>query len=100
MATGGKLSHISRTVSLVQRLLSGETLDADTAATVLGLKRPAADRQLKALAAIRGVVVERGSRPKRYTFDRFSLGDQPSFPTAIAACFGATLAPLFAGTTY
>jgi predicted DNA-binding transcriptional regulator YafY len=97
---GGRWSRLNRTVQLIEDLLQGKEHDRRSAAERLGLELAAADRQLAAVARLQGVVVERRGRTRILKFDRNTLLDAPKLPTAIAACFGASLAPLFAGTTY
>ncbi|MFL5348694.1 MAG: helix-turn-helix transcriptional regulator [Hyalangium sp.] len=96
----GRLTRLNRTVQLIEDLLLGKEHDRRTVGARLGLKLAAADRQLAAVAGLRGVVSERKGRNRVYRFDRTALLEGPKLPTAIAACFGASLAPLFAGTTY
>jgi hypothetical protein len=96
----GRLTRLTRIVELIEDLLQGKEHDRRSVAARLGLKLAAADRQLAAVAGLRGVVSERRGRNRIFKFDRLALLDAPTLPTAIAACFGASLAPLFAGTAY
>ncbi len=97
---GGRWTRLNRTVQLIEDLLQGKEHDRRSAAKRLGLEFAAADRQLAAVARLQGVVSERRGRSRFFRFDRNTLLDAPNLPTAIAACFGASLAPLFAGTAY
>lgn len=97
---GGRWSRLNRTVQLIEDLLQGKEHDRRSVATKLGLKLAAADRQLVAISRLRGVVSERRGRNNVFRFDRNVLVNAPNLPTAIAACFGASLSPLFAGTAY
>ena len=97
---GGRRSRLNRTVQLIGDLLQGKEHDRRSVATRLGLELAAADRQLAAIEGLPGVVSERRGRTRVFRFDRNTLLNAPNLPTAIAACFGASLAPLFAGTAY
>jgi predicted DNA-binding transcriptional regulator YafY len=81
-------------------LLAGKTHDRRTAAASLGVAGPAAIRHLEALVGLPGVKVGRRGRFKTYRFDRSAVLDPPTAADAIAACFGASLGPLFRGTSY
>ena len=97
-STRGRLSAIGRTVGLVADLISGKELNAKGAAKRLGVEVAAATRQLRALEALPGVTCDRDRKAHvwRYTQPAASLG----YDKVIAACFGSSLAPVFAGTTY
>lgn len=94
----GRLSSIKRTVELIAQLISGRELNAKAAAKTLGVGVAAATRQLTALECIPGVTRDRAGRAHlwRYTQPAASLG----YDKVVAACFGSSLAPAFAGTTY
>jgi hypothetical protein len=94
----GRLSSIGRTVGLVADLISGKEFTAKTAAKKLGVGVAAGARQLCALEALPGVTRDRESKAHiwRYIPDAASLG----YDKIIAACFGSSLAPVFAGTSY
>jgi len=94
----GRLSAIGRTVGLVADLISGKEFSAKSAAKKLGVEVAAAARQLRALEALPGVTRDRGGKAHvwRYAQPAASLG----YDKVIAACFGSSLAPVFAGTTY
>lgn len=94
----GRLSSIGRTVGLVADLIAGKEFSAKTAAKKLGVEVAAAARQLSALEALPGICRDREGKAHvwRYTQPAASLG----YDKVIAACFGSSLAPAFAGTTY
>ena len=91
---------IDRTVRLMADLMRGKTHDRASAAASLGIEGPAAVHHLEALTALPGVKVGRTGRSRTYRFDRAAILDPPTPADAIAACFGASLAPLFRGTSY
>lgn len=93
---------IARTVRLIADLLAGRSHTRASAARLLQLQPPAAARQLEAIEAhLPGIVSKDRRGGRRYSFDR-SITAEPSVSlgAAISACFGASLAPLFEGTTY
>lgn len=94
----GRLASIKRTVTLVAELLSGRELSAQAAAKKLGVEVAAARRQLRALEALPGVTFDQEGPAHvwRYSQPAASLG----YDKVIAACFGSSLAPVFAGTSY
>jgi predicted DNA-binding transcriptional regulator YafY len=93
-----RLASLKKTVTLVAELVGGKELTAQAAAKKINVEIAAARRQLKALEGLPGVSVDtRGSAHIwRYTQPASSLG----YDKVIAACFGSSLAPAFAGTTY
>src|SRR5262245_5203227 len=96
--SSGRLASIKKTVTLAAELLSGKELTAQAAAKKLDVELAAARRQLKALEGLPGVTVDTDgvAHVWRYTQAAASLG----YDKVIAACFGSSLAPVFAGTTY
>lgn len=90
---------IQRTARLVRDLLSGRSHDRESAAKLLEIGPENAYRQLDALEeSVPAFCWDETKRRKTLYFDRTRLLDQPGMPAAIAACFGRSLAPLFAGT--
>ena len=90
---------LDRTLRLVADLIAGTPHDRHTAAKLLSVKGAAASRQLRAIAdRVPGMEWDHSRRPKALRFDRSQLSSAPDFSSAIAACFGLTLAPLFEGT--
>src|SRR6267143_597807 len=73
---------IERSVRLMADVMKGKTHDRRSAAAVPGVK------------------VGRRGRFQTYRFDRSTILEPPTVADAIAACFGASLAPLFRGTSY
>ncbi len=97
-ARNGRLSSISRTVTLIGDLLSGKTLSARTAAERLGVKGATAARQLRAIEGLPGVA--RGSAGKAHTWEFTPPASSLGYDKVIAACFGSSMAPAFEGTAY
>ena len=93
---------ISRTVRLIADLLQGIRHTRSSAAELLGLQRAAAARQLEAIAKhLPGVHVSDTPRGKQYWMPRSpTTSPVVSLGSAIGACFGASLAPLFEGTRF
>jgi predicted DNA-binding transcriptional regulator YafY len=90
---------LDRTLRLVADLLSGRPHDRHSAAKLLSVKEAAAARQLQAIAdRVPGMEWDHSRRPKALRFVRSQISSAPDFSSAIAACFGLTLAPLFEGT--
>jgi hypothetical protein len=92
---------IGRTVRLVADLVRGAEHTRGSAAKLLGVKEPAAARQLEAIEAnLPGIKTRETGRGRVYYFSTRPSAKRPPLGTAIAACFGASLAPLFEGTSY
>jgi predicted DNA-binding transcriptional regulator YafY len=95
-----RFTHLNRTVLLIADLLAGKTHDRNSAAEKLGIQPAAADRQLRAIARLPGVNIVKQGRRRTFRLDQAALTEPPSLATLIGACFGASLSPLFEGTTY
>jgi hypothetical protein len=101
-------ASIRRHFVLVADLLSGRSHDRHSLAKRLGIRPAMADRLMKAAAeTLPGVREERQGRQRILRMDVASLiaaqraeARTPSYPTAVAACFGASLWPLFRGSSY
>ncbi len=94
-------SSIVRHFALVADLLRGGTHDRHSLAAKLAIKPAMADRLMRAaVEEVPGVRERRDGRIRSVYFDPSTLMPPPSYPTAVAACFGASVAPLFAGTSY
>jgi predicted DNA-binding transcriptional regulator YafY len=60
-----------------------------------------ADRLINAAVdQLPGVVEWREGKQRKVRMDLAALAPEPSYPTAVAACFGASLWPLFEGSSY
>lgn len=96
-----RYNTLKRPLLLVADLLSGKNHDRRSVAMRLGVKPPAADRQLTAiLKHLPGAKVERRGKKRVVVFDLSALAEPPSAETAIAACLGASLSSLFEGSRY
>ncbi len=92
---------LQRTLVLIADLLAGKEVDRESAVRRTGLKPAAVDRQLRAIQKhVPGVVKMPGKRRLTLRFDKSRLEEAPSFPIAVAACFGASLSKLFEGSSY
>jgi predicted DNA-binding transcriptional regulator YafY len=97
----GRSSSIDRHLRLAADLFRGQTHDRHSLAERLGIRPAQADRLIN--AAVRhlpGIVEEREGKVRRIRIDRSTVTPAPSYPTAVAACFGSSLWPLFEGTAY
>ena len=95
-----RFTQLNRTVQLIADLMAGKTHDRNSAAERLGIQPAAADRQLKAIERLPGVKGAKEGRRRVFRFDPSSFTHPPSLAMLIGACFGASLGPLFEGTTY
>jgi predicted DNA-binding transcriptional regulator YafY len=95
-----RFTQLNRTVQLIADLIAGKTHDRNSVAEKLGIQPAAADRQLKAIERLPGVKVVKEGRRRSFHFDQTSIAEPPSLAVLIGACFGASLGPLFEGTTY
>lgn len=89
---------LKRTVRLLSALLAGVPIDAKRAAKILNVNEPAARSQLRALQEIEGVHASKVSGRLEWTFSS-PPGTWP-LPSIVAACFGASLAPLLEPSNY
>jgi predicted DNA-binding transcriptional regulator YafY len=94
-------ASIDRHLLLVADLLRGMVHDRHSVAKRLGVKPAMADRLIRAAVhSLPGVREHRDGRHRRISLHLASLAPQPTYPTAVAACFGASLWPLFQGSGY
>jgi len=93
-------ASLRRHFLLIADLLRGREHDRHTIAARLGIRPAMADRLIKAALALPGVTERRDGRQRRVRLDAAALPQAPSYPTAVAACFGSSLWPLFTGTSY
>jgi predicted DNA-binding transcriptional regulator YafY len=92
---------IARHFTLCADLLSGEEHDRQTLAARLGIRPAMADRLIRAaLAELPGVSERRHGKQRKIRMEAGSRTAAPEYPTAVAACFGASLWPLFRGSSY
>jgi predicted DNA-binding transcriptional regulator YafY len=94
-------ASVTRHFVLIADLLRGREHDRQSLAARLHIQPAMASRLINvALAEVPGVVERREGKQRKIRMDLAALAPQPSFPTAVAACFGASLWPLFQGTGY
>jgi predicted DNA-binding transcriptional regulator YafY len=95
-------ASVDRHFLLVEDLLRGREHDRHSLAERLGVKPAMADRLMKAVLRLPGVHEHKQGRRRTIKMDLASLAPAPPppYPTAVAACFGASLWPLFEGSTY
>jgi predicted DNA-binding transcriptional regulator YafY len=93
-------ASVDRHFLLVDDLLRGREHDRHSLAERLGIKPAMAHRLMKAALRLPGVTEHRDGRRRTIKMDLAAIAPAPSYPTAVAACFGASLWPLFEGSTY
>jgi proteasome accessory factor C len=98
MPTPGRLSELKRPALLLSALLRGDSLDRQTVARMLGIKVAAADRQLRALLALKGVKKRRDRGKSLYSFE--APVEEPTLASLVAAGLAASFARLFEGSDY
>lgn len=98
---GGRFKELRRPLDVLSDLMRGKTHDRHSVAKKLGTSPENADRILNLLRdAIPGVEEGHQGRTRQLRFDASKIAPPPEHPVAVAACFGASLASLFEGTTY
>lgn len=95
-------ASVDRHFLLVEDLLRGREHDRHSLAERLGVQPAMADRLMKAVLRLPGVHEHKEGRRRFIKMDLASLAPAPPppYPTAVAACFGASLWPLFHGSSY
>src|SRR5258708_6686839 len=99
----GRLSSIQRTARLIAALFSGREVTRAEAASLLGVRLAATDRQLEAIGRHIPLVRERRKGRVHVRMARYKVAggaERVPIATTIAACVGASLARLFEGTSY
>lgn len=94
-------ASIDRHFQFVADLLKGREHDRHSLARRLGVQPAMADRLMNAAVAHVPNVIERREGKRRVV--RMSTPKavtEPTYPVAVAACFGASLWPLFEGSSY
>jgi predicted DNA-binding transcriptional regulator YafY len=100
MSEARRSASVDRHFALAKDLLRGRTHDRQSLAKRLGIQPAMADRLIKAALQLPGVAERREGRHRYIHLDVTSLAPAPTYPTAVAACFGASLWPLFRGSSY
>jgi hypothetical protein len=93
-------ASVDRHFLLVEDLLRGREHDRHTLAARLGIQPAMAHRLMTAALRLPGVVERQDRRRRTIKMDLAAIAPVPSYPTAVAACFGSSLWPLFEGSTY
>lgn len=96
----GRSAALQRAIGLLNVLLEGGELDRQMVANRCTVGLATADRDLRALSRVCGVVSERRGKRKVFRFDTGRLLAAPGFSSVIAACFGASLSSVFVGSVY
>ncbi len=92
---------ITRHFTLVADLLRGREHDRHSLAERLHIRPAQADRLMNAaLEHLPGVSEFHEGKQRKIRIDPTAFAAAPSYPTAVAACFGSSLWHLFEGTTY
>src|SRR4051812_43858740 len=91
---------IQRTSSILADLVAGQVHDRHTIAKRFDIAVAAADRYIRHLQQVPGVVAVREGRRLAVRFDVGDAVPRPSHPAAVAACWAAGLADVFAGSEY
>ncbi len=91
---------IFNTSVLLAEVIGGTIHDRHTIANRLRIKVAAADRYIRHLQRVPGVVPDRRGRKLAIRFDFREVAPRPSYPSAVAACWASGLAELFSGSNY
>jgi predicted DNA-binding transcriptional regulator YafY len=91
---------IQRTSAVLADLIGNVVHDRHTLSTRFGISLAAADRYIRQLQQVPGVVQERQGRRLLVRFDFGRAVPRPSYPAAVAACWAAGLAEVFVGSDY
>ena len=91
---------IQRTSAILADLIGGEIHDRQTISDKFKIAVAAADRYIRQLQRVPGVVQDCRGRRHRIRFDFGEAVPRPSYPAAVAACWAAGLAEVFAGSDY
>jgi WYL domain len=94
-------ASIDRHFQFVADLLKGREHDRHSLAKRLGIQPAMADRLMNAaIEHVPHVVEQREGKRRVVRINTPPSVAEPPYPTAVAACFGASLWPLFKGSTY
>src|SRR5580658_5339640 len=101
MPESRRSASIARHLTLCADLLSGREHDRQSLSVRLGVRPAMADRLIRAaLEQLPGVSERRLGKQRKIRMEAGSRTAAPEYPTAVAACFGASLWPLFRGSSY
>lgn len=96
----GRNAELLRAAELLNELIAGKEHDRHTVSERWNMSLATADRDLKALAKVRGVIKERQGQRTVYRFEPSLIHSAPRRSSVIAACFGASLSSVFEGSVY
>lgn len=100
-AKTGRNAELHRATAVLNDLIAGKEHDRRTVAAKWGVSLGTADRDLKAIAKVHGVVAEKQGQRSVYRFEATSMSfSRLRHSSVIAACFGASLSSVFEGTVY
>jgi hypothetical protein len=101
MTESRRSASIARHFALCADLLSGREHDRMSLAVRLGIRPAMADRLIRAaIEHLPGVLERRDGKHRKIRMEAGMHTPAPEYPTAVAACFGASLWPLFRGSSY
>jgi len=97
----GRSASIARHFVLVSDLLQGKEHDRHSLARRLAIRPAQADRLLNAAAEhLPGIQDRRDGKQRKVRMNVAATIAEPGYATAVAACFGSSLWPLFEGSAY
>jgi hypothetical protein len=97
----GRSASIARHFAFASDLLQGREHDRHSLARRLQVRLAMADRLLNAAVTfLPGVQERRDGKTRKIKMNVPSNPAEPGYATAVAACFGSSLWPLFEGSTY
>jgi predicted DNA-binding transcriptional regulator YafY len=91
---------VQRASAILADLIGNKVHDRHTISTQFGISVAAADRYIRQLQRVPGVVEGREGRRRFVRFDFGEAAPRPSYPVAVAACWAAGLADIFVGSAY
>ncbi|MDI1477173.1 WYL domain-containing protein [Polyangium sp. y55x31] len=100
LGESGRNAELHRATALLNELMDGKVHDRHSVSARWRISLPTADRDLKAIAKVRGVVKERQGKRSVYRFEPTMIHAALRHSSVIAACFGASLSSLFEGSVY
>lgn len=97
----GRNAELRRATEILNELMTGEMHDRRTVSARWGISLGTADRDLKGIAKVRGVVKQKRGQRTVYRFAATNMTtSRLRHASVIAACFGASLSSVFEGTVY
>jgi predicted DNA-binding transcriptional regulator YafY len=97
----GRSASVDRHLTMIADLLAGREHDRQSLSDRLGVRPAMADRLIRAAVKnLPGVSERRDGKTRKVRMDLAAVLPAPEYPTAVAACFGASLWPVFKGSSY